>query len=305
VYTCAAARSLPTTPDDPRATVATIAELVELGWTPWEVRDQIRARRWQRLGRAVLLHNGVPARAELCEVALRNCGPQAILTAFTGAAELGLRGWEREPIHVLVPGGTHVTRVRSLPLRVHFAGDWQTVRRVGQRRVHRAAPALALAAATFTAQRPACGLLAAGVQQRLVTAAQLRDAVANSPRMRHRAALLLAIADIEQGAEALSEIDFARLCRRNGLPEPVRQAVRVRRDGRRRYLDAEWKLAGGRRVVAEVDGALHLAPRKWWADQLRQNEIVLTGDLVLRFPTVVFRHEQAIVIDQLKRALRL
>jgi very-short-patch-repair endonuclease len=79
--------------------------------------------------------------------------------------------------------------------------------------------------------------------------------------------------------------------------------VRVRQGGQRRYVDAAWTSRTGRRVVAEIDGALHLATRRWWDDQLRQNELVITGDLVLRFPTVVLRHEEPIVVDQLSRAL--
>jgi hypothetical protein len=124
-------------------------------------------------------------------------------------------------------------------------------------------------------------------------------------RVRHHAALKLAVADIAQGAEALSEIDFVGLCRRSGLPVPTLQAVRIDGSGRRRYVDAEWTSRSGRRVVAEVDGALHLAPRRWWNDQLRQNELMLTGDLVLRFPTVVLRHEEAVVANQLRRALAI
>ena len=115
----------------------------------------------------------------------------------------------------------------------------------------------------------------------------------------------LAVDDVGQGAQALSEIDLGRLCRRYGLPQPVRQAVRADRYGRRRYVDAEWISRSGRTIVAEVDGALHLAPRRWWDDQLRQNELVLTGDLVLRFPSVIVRHEQPIVAGQLGRALLL
>ena len=115
----------------------------------------------------------------------------------------------------------------------------------------------------------------------------------------------LAVDDVGQGAQALSEIDLGRLCRRYGLPQPVRQAVRADRYGRRRYVDAEWISRSGRTIVAEVDGALHLAPRRWWDDQLRQNELVLTGDLVLRFPSVIVRHEQQIVAGQLGRALLL
>ena len=50
--------------------------------------------------------------------------------------------------------------------------------------------------------------------------------------------------------------------------------------------------------MVEVDGALHLVPKRWWDDQLRQNELVLKDDLVLR-------HEKPIVISQLSRALLL
>jgi very-short-patch-repair endonuclease len=66
-----------------------------------------------------------------------------------------------------------------------------------------------------------------------------------------------------------------------------------------------WRRADGRQVVVEVDGALHLIPRRWWDDQLRQNELVLAGDLVLRFPSVVVRCEPMVVVDQLRRALQV
>lgn len=120
-----------------------------------------------------------------------------------------------------------------------------------------------------------------------------------------RSVLLAAVHDIAQGAQALSEIDFARLGRRFGLPEPERQAVRSERSGRRRYLDAVWRRADGRLVVVEVDGAVHLAVNRWWADQLRQNELTLADAIVLRYPSVVVREEPALVAAQLLRALNL
>ena len=111
------------------------------------------------------------------------------------------------------------------------------------------------------------------------------------------------MADIGQGAQALSEIDFHTLCRRYRLPAPDRQTVRREPSGRRRYLDASWRRSDGRLVVAEVDGALHLAVRRWWDDQLRQNELSLADALVLRFPSVLVRTEPGRVADQLRRAL--
>src|SRR5581483_10777925 len=109
--------------------------------------------------------------------------------------------------------------------------------------------------------------------------------------------------DIGGGSQALSEIDFVRLCRRHGLPVPIRQEMRRERSGRRRYLDATWRRTDGRSVIAEVDGALHLAPRRWWDDQLRQNELTLSDALVLRFPSVIVRAEPQVVAEQLARAL--
>lgn len=304
MLTDAAIRSLPDPLDDARRTVSCMPALIRNGCSEDAARAQLDARRWRRVGRAIVLHNGALSTAERRRAALINCGSPAALTAFTAAEEFGLRSWERSRIHVLVPGGTRVTRCAELDVRVHYVGRWNDADVLAVRDLHRAAPALVLAASTFTEPRPACGLLAAGVQQKLVTADQLRLALLANTRTRHRHAMRLAVDDIAQGAQALSEIDLGRLCRRYGLPLPVRQAVRADRFGRRRYVDAEWTLRNGRRVIVEVDGALHLAPRRWWDDQLRQNEFVISGDLVLRFPTAVLRHEELIVVDQLSRILR-
>lgn len=283
--------------------ITTVHHMLACGWTRAAVHANINAGRWQLAGRALVLHNGPFHPDELPTIALLNCGPRAALTAFTAAQLRGLSGWEREDIHVLVPGGARIRRLPGLPLQIHWSSDWRAEDVRGDR--HALGSALVLAAGTFSSPRPACGIIASGVQQRLITASQLTAAVGSHPRVRHRAALALAVADIAQGAEALSEIDFIRLCRRSGLPAPTLQAVRIDGCGRRRFVDAEWTSRSGKRVVAEVDGALHLAPRRWWDDQLRQNEFVISGDLVLRFPTVVFRHESAIVVDQLSRALAI
>lgn len=275
------------------------------GWTRSRISANLRARRWQRFGRAVIRHNGEPSVAELRQVALINSGPRSALTSFTALAAWGLDGWDREPIHVLVPRGARVRRPECMQLRVHYTARWRTESIHAARRLHRPAAAAVLAAASFERPRAACGVLAAVVQQRLVRSGDLVVAVLDEPRVRHRAALLAAAYDIEQGAHALSEIDLGKLCRSAGLPTPVRQAVRASADGRRRYVDAEWTRRDGRRVVVEVDGALHLTAGRRWDDQLRQNELVLQDDLVLRFPTVVLRFEKPIVVSQLRRALLL
>jgi hypothetical protein len=281
--------------------VASRAELSRVGVSCDLVAAQLAADRWRRIGTAVVLHNGRLSAEQRERVVLINCGPRAVLTSFTAAARWGLRSWERPEIHVLAPVGTRRPRLRGLVL--HRTRDWARTRVAAAPRLHMLAPALLIAAGSFGTPRPGCGILAAAVQQRLLDGADLRAALREAPRLRHRAALLLAVGDIEQGAQALSEIDFVRLCARYRLPKPTRQAVRVERGGRRRYLDAEWKLPDGRRVAAEVDGALHIGPRSWVDDQLRQNEIVIGGTVVLRFPSVVVRDRPDLVADQLRRAL--
>jgi hypothetical protein len=297
-------RFVPALPRSDARRVTTARALLANGLSRRQLAAELSAGRWQRLGLAVVTHNGPLTGRQRWVMARIHAGPRALFTAFTAAEVYGLRGWERDTVHLLAPAGTRLRRGCPVPVRLHLHGD----RPVSENRaggVHALPDALLRAATTFGSARPACGLLAAAVQQRLVSADTLAAALDRAPRMRHRAAVLAAVGDIAQGAQALSEIDFARLCRRAGLPEPVRQGVRVEPSGRRRYLDAEWRRADGRTVIAEVDGALHLIARRWWDDQLRQNELVLADAIVLRFPSVVVRTQPEVVLGQLRRALLL
>jgi hypothetical protein len=284
--------------------VTSTATLIGSGMTRSAVAANLSAGRWQRCGHAVVMHSGPLTRSERWHAALINTSPGALLTAFTAAELCGLRGWEREAIDVLAPRGESVSKQNSLPIVLHRSRNWPVPR---QRpfRCHLLSAALVIAAGSFDQSRHGCGILAAAVQQRLTAPGPIREALQRAPRVRHRAILLAAVDDIEGGSQALSEIDLVRLCRRAGLPVPEQQKVRSDRSGRRRYLDAAWRRADGRLVVVEVDGALHLNPRRWWDDQLRQNELSLADALVLRFPSAVVRAQPQLVIEQLRIALRL
>jgi hypothetical protein len=284
--------------------VTTARDLHRDGVTRAQLRSQLRTGRWRRAGLAVLLHNGPLSPAQARRVAQIHAGPKAIFTAFTAAELCGLHGWQRNETHLLAPAGTRLRAGCPVPVRLHLHGPLPVHREAG-RSIESLPSALLRAGSTFRSARPACGLLAAAVQQRLTTPGALREAVDAAPRVKHRNAMRHAVDDIEGGSQALSEIDFVRLCRRHRIPEPMRQAVRRDSRGRRRYLDACWRRADGKLIAAEVDGALHLAPRQWWDDQLRQNEIALSDALVLRYPSVVLRTEEWLIAGQLRRALRL
>jgi hypothetical protein len=288
---------------DARRMVHSGSELLVAGVTRSQLAANIAADRWQRCGRAIVLHSGPLARDERWRAALVNCGPQSVLTAFTAAEFAGLKDWQREQIHVLDSPGARSPKNCPLPITLHRTSQWPASHWRSYR-CHSPAPAIVIAAGTFDSARPGCGLLAAAVQQGLLTADQLLRALAEAARVRHHAALLAAVHDIAGGSQALSEIDFIRLCRRYRLPAPIQQLRRRDSSGRARYLDATWRRADDRLVVAEVDGALHLNPRRWWDDQLRQNELSLAGALVLRFPSVVVRTKPGLVAKQLRRALQ-
>jgi hypothetical protein len=292
-------------PRDDGRLVTTASLLRADGVSRAQLAAELSAGRWQRAGLAVVLHNGPLSKTQQWRVARIHAGPRAILTAFTAAEAYGVRGWERAEVHVLAPAGTRRRAGCPIPIRLHLHGAARIRQAPYSHGAESLPDALLRAAATFDQPRPACGLLAAAVQQRRCNAANLTAALERAPRTRHRAVLLAATADIEGGSQALSEIDFVRLCRRHRLPEPVRQRLRREPDGRRRYLDASWRRADGRLVVAEVDGALHLIARRWWEDQLRQNELALADALVLRYPSVVVRTEERLVVRQLRRALLL
>ncbi|HEX8081915.1 MAG TPA: hypothetical protein VF557_17010 [Jatrophihabitans sp.] len=282
--------------------VVTSAQLLRAGATRSQIIANIAACRWQRCGRAIVLHCGELTRDERWSAALANVGRGSVLSSFTALEYAGLTGWERPEIHVLAPAGTPSCALAELAIVTHRSARWPAPCLPGKR-IQIVSDAAVRAAGSFRSPRPGCGVLAAVVQQRLADASDLGDAVRAAIRIRHRGVLLQAVADIAGGSQALSEIDFVQLCRRAGLPLPHQQQVRRDGSGRRRYLDASWRRVDGRLVVVEVDGAVHLSPRRWCDDQLRQNELTLSDALVLRFPSVIVRTEPGVVARQLRQAL--
>lgn len=101
--------------------------------------------------------------------------------------------------------------------------------------------------------RQAALVLLMTVQQRLTTPARLAAAQRRVRGRTRRAFIRAVVRDIAFGVQSLGELDFARLCRARGLPEPSRQVVR-QTSGGRIYLDVEWDDFD---LAVEVDGAQH------------------------------------------------
>lgn len=271
-----------------------------------EIRAQLDAGRWRRWGQAIVLHNGPLTRREQFFVA-REHGVygRSMLTSFSALELAGLKGWNRDQAHVLTQRGSRNSQRCPVPVRFHEIRDREPLHGWAHGSVQVTRQAAVIAAASLPEARSACGLLVAAVQQRVTSASKVRLVLNEKPNVRHRRLLVMTLDDIEQGADALSEIDFVRLCRRYGLPAPTQQAVRRLPGGARRYLDASWLRPDGRTLAVEVDGALHLSQRSWWQDQSRQNELVLADTVLLRYPTVVVRTDEARVASQVRRGLLL
>lgn len=258
------------------------------------LRAQLDAGRWTRWGdHLVLAQNAPPTRQQVMWMALLDAGPPAALASHTALEVAGFVPFAREAqdVHVVIPRGA---RCAPLPgLRVHESRRLDPADLVldgGPPRTDPARSALD-AAAWQPFPRFACALVGAVVQQRLCRVADLEDALARVGRIRHKAYLRLAVADLAGGSTTTGEMDVLRLCRRFGLVRPRRQVQRVDLDGRVRYLDCEWELEDGRCAVLEVDGRHHLDVGSWQADMRRERALVVSGRPVLRATNIELRLE--------------
>ena len=279
----------------PRDGVVSRTELRELGVTRAAVRNRVERGHWRLHGSQTVATHRLP----LTETAH---GWRAIwetgtrIAALDGATALrasGLTGFTDDTIHVSIPHGSDPGHVPGVTLHRVVCRPEGHLLDVG---VPRTRPAIAAVRAAQWARsdRQAALLLVLGVQQRLMTSDQLRDA-ARTVRGRTRRALIpLLVQDICAGAQSLGEIDFAALCRVRGIPEPTRQSVRQGPRGRV-YLDVEWPEIG---LVVEIDGAGHRFGLAVTDDNLRQNSLVIDGRWVLRIDVIGLRIEEDAFMEQ-------
>lgn len=283
------------------------SQLTQLGVGCEAVGYHVGARRWRLLGPLlVVLHRGPLLTAGRRWAVVLNAGSGAALGAWTALDAWGLSGWQRDATHIVVARGA-----QPPPLPVDVVGPVvvhesrrhgeQDVRTKDGLRLHGVERSAVDAGAWSRTDRSACGILAATVQQRLTTADRLAGELDGVGQVRRRRLMTSVVADIGGGAQALSEIDFVRFCRRRGLPEPARQVLRLDATGRRRYLDVEWQLPGGGTVAVEIDGVGHMDASRWYDDLLRTAELLAGGSSdPVRLPAMAVRLEP----DRVERILR-
>jgi hypothetical protein len=255
--------------------------------------------RWQIAHRGVdVNHNGpLTERQRLWVASLASGGARpALLGGVTALGLQGLRNFDSPDVHVLVPLWRRSYRAPP-GVRVHRSG---TVTRedFGRSSPPATTPARALvdAAAWALSDRQARTIVAMCFQQRLVCAIEVEAVLARVAVLQRRDLIVRTVADAASGAHSLGELDLVALCRREKLPPP---SLQQRRDSR--YLDAVWAEWG---VWAEIDGAYHMDPDRWWADMGRHNPLARRNEVLLRFPAWLVRDRPAEVAAAIRRALR-
>jgi len=281
--------------------------------TESQLRWRVTSGRWQKPSRGVVVAQSGPLTGrQLLRAALLRSGPQAVLAGLTAARLDGFKGFDDKrpmgetPIYVLVPCGY---KQRTPPLDLTVVTRYSRaltdldVHPTRQPRRTRIARSLVDAAAWMPTDRGAMAILAAGVQQGLTRADDLRQVAVRIETYRRHKLIIETLGDIAGGAQALSELDFTRqVVRAFRLPEPSRQVARRDARGRRRWTDVMWDEY---KVVVEIDGAQHTEdPVQRWDDMERDIGLSLGGYLTLRFPAWLIRTDPEYVARRVLEALR-
>jgi hypothetical protein len=275
-------------------------KLSEIGVTHDDVRHEAEAGRWQVLGnQTVAPTTGAVSLGGLRWSAVWETGRDiAALDGVTALQAAGLKHYTDETIHVSV---VHRCTVKKVPgCRLH-----KVIRRLADELVGagipRTRPAVAALRAAYWAvsDRQAALILLMTVQQRLATPEQLHSWSKRLRGRKRRKFIKDVVGYIHDGVQSLGELDFAKLCRVRGLPEPTRQAL-VEGERGRMYLDVRWE---GRSLVVEIDGVQHREGLQVSADNLSRNEVTLREDKVLRIDLVGLRLQEDAFMDQVARGL--
>jgi hypothetical protein len=287
--------------------------------TEKSLRHKVATGRWRSVHRGVLLTYGgsvtgvqrwwiavLAARPQQVSTVEQQPGmsfllPAAVLGGLTALQAIGLRGIGSDHIHVIVPNAGRVTpparvavhRVRELPSEDRHPLVRPPATSPGR--------SLVEAAAWSRSSDEARLIIAASFQQAIITADDVYPVLDRMPTVRRRRLILATVRDCAGGSHSIGELNLVGLCRRGRLPLPTRQLCHRDATGRVRYLDAcfdDWHL------VVEIDGAHHADVGQMWEDSVRQNDLLLAGYKVLRYPVHVLRTQPHRVIAEIRAALQ-
>ena len=268
------------------------------------VLARLRAGLWSAPHhQVVVLHNGPLTTAQRHWVGVLAAPRGSALGGATAAALDGLSFPVAvavdDRVEVVVPQGSRRIGLPWVRTRWSTCLDPADVHPVALPRRTRLPRSVLDVASDQRDERAARAVVFAAVQQRLVTATQLDEALDRRGPCRHHGVVVETIGDLGGGIHSVPERDFDRLVRRRRLPAPSRQAV-LCRPGGRWYFDATWEPY---RLMVEVDGAQHLDVAQQEVDLRKAADAVAEGWRLLRFTSWSVRHDRDRVGDVLERAL--
>src|SRR5882757_7083360 len=277
--------------------VATWRDLVRLG-----LSQAVPSRRcrpgggWTRLLTGTyLLTGGSPSRRQLVRAALLRAGPLAVVTGVEGARRHGVRRVPDEPrVHVLVPGGQHVSS-QSFLLVERTERPWR------QKMVDGfpiALPARCLVDAARREQRldTVRGMIADALQRNVCDDASLAAELRHH-RLRGTAVPRFVLNEVCAGVRSAAEAWARRLIHRTSLPEPEWNVELCSAAGRRlAVVDAWWNEVG---LAWEIDSKeFHLAPSDYERTITRHSALAAEGVLVVHtLPSQLKKNPAGVVRD--------
>ncbi len=217
------------------------------------LRHRVAAGRWRRLQPGLFVATvGRLTQEQRNWAAVLGAGgdqwpTRVCLGGLSALCAWGLAGVTSRGIHVLVPIGRQARARAGVVLhRTRCAPDLDGGRYL---RPPATMPGRSLVDAVQWAasDREAMLIIAASFQQRIVQLSELERAWEGMRNAGRRGLLRRTAVDCAGGSHSLGELDLLDLCRKARLPLPVRQSPRLDRNGRRRFMDAEfepWRLSG-------------------------------------------------------------
>jgi hypothetical protein len=269
----------------------------EGGMTDEAIEARLASARWQRVYPGVLatFSGPVPRAAQLWAAVLVS-GPGAVLSHETAAELAGLLSHRDPLIHVTVPTGRHLARRPGL--LVHRSRLASATRHPAlqppRTRIEDTVVDLTQRSSNL---ETAVSWLVKAVAGRKTIPARLSATIAARHRLRWRAELTDALADVAAGCQSMLELRYLRSVERpHGLPHGQRQ--RRRGDW---YDDVDYAEYG---VSVELDGRAAHPVELAFRDHRRDNAAVLAGSRVLRYGYADVAHRPCAVALEVASVLR-
>ena len=298
ILTCLEVRTLAAEQDS----VVSRQQLTELGLHRAAIRRRL-GKEWQEVGpHVVVLHNGPLSRRQQWWAGILHAGPGSALGHLTALEADGLKSFSAEQVCVVARHGrgrrhldTDAVRIRvyertvlepSIPATgwpPRTTPDWSTVD----------------AASAAVSDRQCRAIIAVAVQQRLVLPAALQRVAEPELTMKRRKLILETIADVEGGSHSLPELEWLRGIRLFRFPEPSRQSL-VQRPNGRYFLDSRFDRW---RVAVEINGVQHAELLASEADAERRLNLSAGGLLVVDLSSYLVRHDLGVAMLRTGRAL--